>query len=376
MAYYSDCNGQMNNHSSVNEYNFQNAPSSSNSYSSGHSFGVPTCHICGIQGHIPMDCQKGLYSFTRWAEKPNMTCRDSSPVISSFSSSYPMQGIGNELGINYQPKMEYSLSTFEAYEQEIFQRYKARDSAKVKAERQAWFEDYMKMRQEQEKMNHPQPAEPELVHQPQEIDPVELNDHPLGQPAAPVLDEDEANSDVKDEDITADQSHALIDIIPQEIATTLHSTTPPIEVELRYTFPILEKLHIDDTLAHDIMPKICHSNHFLYCYSSIIGDSIDDSEGIDPIISSSSSHARIILPDTCPVNAQFSLVKTCNYHNVLYNYNYMIGYSIDDLEGLYPITCSCCFFECTFRLLHVQCQLQQHHIRVDIPWDPGGSMAW
>lgn len=145
---------------------------------------------------------------------------------------------------------------------------------------------------------------------------------------------------------------------------------------MRYTFPALEKLHIANTIAHDIMPKIGHSKHVPYCYSHIIGHSIDDLQGIDPISSSSSPHDRRIMHDTCLVSAQFSPVKTCNYHDMLYNYNYMIGYSIDDLEGLHPITCILCLLECTFRFLHEQCQLLTHHVRVDIPWDPGGPIAW
>jgi hypothetical protein len=35
-----------------------------------------------------------------------------------------------------------------------------------------------------------------------------------------------------------------------------------------------------------------------------------------------------------------------------------------------------CLFECYFRLPHVLSQPQAELIRVDIPWDPGGCMAW
>jgi hypothetical protein len=71
----------------------------------------------------------------------------------------------------------------------------------------------------------------------------------------------------------------------------------------------------------------------------------------------------------------------CNYlltflHCIFYRYAYIIGYSIDDLVGVNPITFASCLFECYFRLPHVLSRPQAELIRVDIPWDPGGCMAW
>ncbi|KAM3312768.1 hypothetical protein ACQJBY_032532 [Aegilops geniculata] len=63
------------------------------------------------------------------------------------------------------------------------------------------------------------------------------------------------------------------------------------------------------------------------------------------------------------------------YHpkHVLYNYAYVIGYSIDDLEGIIPTTCIVSFVECSFRFFLVHESLHADQVRGDIPWDPGGS---
>ncbi|VAI04854.1 unnamed protein product [Triticum turgidum subsp. durum] len=61
--------------------------------------------------------------------------------------------------------------------------------------------------------------------------------------------------------------------------------------------------------------------------------------------------------------------------HVLYSYAYIIGYSIDDLEGIDRITCSC-LCESYLRLLLLHCLLHADQVRGDIPWDPGGVRAW
>uniref|UniRef100_A0ACD5TD03 Uncharacterized protein n=1 Tax=Avena sativa TaxID=4498 RepID=A0ACD5TD03_AVESA len=58
-------------------------------------------------------------------------------------------------------------------------------------------------------------------------------------------------------------------------------------------------------------------------------------------------------------------------NGILYRYAYAIGYSIDDLEGIVPITCVLGPFR--FMFLHHQLQ---DDLRVDIPWDPDGCMVW
>jgi hypothetical protein len=44
--------------------------------------------------------------------------------------------------------------------------------------------------------------------------------------------------------------------------------------------------------------------------------------------------------------------------------------------GMNPTTFASCLFECYIRFLHVLSQMQTERVRVDIPWDPGGFMAW
>ena len=63
------------------------------------------------------------------------------------------------------------------------------------------------------------------------------------------------------------------------------------------------------------------------------------------------------------------------YH-MLHRYAYVIGYSIDELEGIVPITCIGLFAECSFRFMLVHHSLRAAQVRDDIPWDPGGFMAW
>lgn len=81
--------------------------------------------------------------------------------------------------------------------------------------------------------------------------------------------------------------------------------------------------------------------------------------------------------DACSNIAHISHVDTYHPQNVLYCYTYIIGYSIDDLVGVTPVTCaSFAFCECTFRILLVHYSLRPNMVRVDIPWDPGGCMEW
>ena len=38
---------------------FEDRLSSYDHYSIGHPYVAPTCHICGFQGHSPVECQRG-----------------------------------------------------------------------------------------------------------------------------------------------------------------------------------------------------------------------------------------------------------------------------------------------------------------------------
>src|SRR4051812_38583263 len=111
---------------------FEDRPSSYDPYSRGHPYVAPTCHLCGFQGHSPAECQRGYshppdcygmsfapqpssyqnnYSYG-WPENQNMSYRNNSLEISSFASSYPLQGIRyNEESHSYAPQQCYSLPT-------------------------------------------------------------------------------------------------------------------------------------------------------------------------------------------------------------------------------------------------------------------------
>ncbi|XBI45703.1 hypothetical protein VPH35_110134 [Triticum aestivum] len=62
--------------------------------------------------------------------------------------------------------------------------------------------------------------------------------------------------------------------------------------------------------------------------------------------------------------------------DLINRYTYMIGYSIDDLEGILSVTCIGLVVECAFRFLLVHDPLHADQVRGDIPWDPGGLRAW
>ncbi|KAM3211809.1 hypothetical protein ACQJBY_065126 [Aegilops geniculata] len=120
---------------------FEDRPSSYDPYSRGYPYVAPTCHICGFQGHSPAESQRGYshppdcfgMSFAQehssyqsnyshgWPENPNMSYRSSNPEISSFASSYPLQGIRyNEESNNYAPQQIYSAPTHIPQHQEMF----------------------------------------------------------------------------------------------------------------------------------------------------------------------------------------------------------------------------------------------------------------
>ena len=83
-----------------------------------------------------------------------------------------------------------------------------------------------------------------------------------------------------------------------------------------------------------------------------------------------------MLNETCDSNTSIELTDLYHPKHVLYSYAYVIGYSIDDLEGIIPTTCIVSFVECSFRFLLVHESLHADQVRDDIPWDPGGPMTW
>ncbi|XBJ08623.1 hypothetical protein VPH35_013883 [Triticum aestivum] len=66
-----------------------------------------------------------------------------------------------------------------------------------------------------------------------------------------------------------------------------------------------------------------------------------------------SPHARPMLNDKYHPHVSIELADSYHTRHVLYSYAYVIGYSIDDLEGFDHITCSRCLRESYFRFLLV-----------------------
>ncbi|SPT18383.1 unnamed protein product [Triticum aestivum] len=89
-----------------------------------------------------------------------------------------------------------------------------------------------------------------------------------------------------------------------------------------------------------------------------------------------SPHARPMLNDKYHPCASIELTDFYHPKHVLYRYAYVIGYSIDDLEGITPVTRIVSLVECLFRFLLVHESIHADQVRGDIPWDPGGLRAW
>lgn len=139
----------------------------------------------------------------------------------------------------------------------------------------------------------------------------------------------------------------LDDMLPCDFfASTLHCMMPSVKVDLK-----------NYLLGHD------HT----YPVSGIAHISVHDTYVPDAIP---------MLNETCDSNTSIELTDLYHPKHVLYSYAYVIGYSIDDLEGITPVTCIASLLECSFRLLLVHDPLHADQVRDDIPWDPGGPMAW
>ncbi|XP_073366449.1 uncharacterized protein [Aegilops tauschii subsp. strangulata] len=154
-------------------------------------------------------------------------------------------------------------------------------------------------------------------------------------------------------------SNPLDDMRPYDLfATTLHCMMPSVKVDLKKYL-----------LGYD----------HIYPVSGITHISVDDSyfpRARRMLNETFHSHARIMLNETYHPHASIELADSDHPKHVLYSYAYVIGYSIDDLEGIVPTTCIVSFVECSFRFLLVHKSLHADQVRGDIPWDPGGLRAW
>jgi hypothetical protein len=172
---------------------------------------------------------------------------------------------------------------------------------------------------------------------------------------------------------TIDDEEAASDV--KELNSTTSSTT------IAHQKPKMEIFMIDEEAALDVMESspttsvtnIAHQPN--YTTIPLMASPVKAAQKI-------LKHLRYdfnFLNKTC--RAIENSYAKCNYlltflHCIFYRYAYIIGYSIDDLVGVNPITFASCLFECYFRLQHVLSRPQAELIRVDIPWDPGRCMAW
>ncbi|XBI01249.1 hypothetical protein VPH35_130070 [Triticum aestivum] len=136
----------------------------------------------------------------------------------------------------------------------------------------------------------------------------------------------EVDSDVKEPSSTI----SLVDTSPVEISTTTPHLVSSIEVVLKL---------LPNYLRYDLsfLDKTCHIADIAYAPCDLL---------------------LIHVPD------------------FINRYTYMIGYYIDDLEGILFVTCIGLVVECAFRFLLVHDPLHVDQVRGDIPWDPGGLRAW
>ncbi|XP_044369079.1 uncharacterized protein [Triticum aestivum] len=125
----------------------------------------------------------------------------------------------------------------------------------------------------------------------------------------------------------------LDDMMPCDFfASTLHCMMPSVKVDLK-----------NYLLGHD------HT----YPVSGIAHISVHDTYVPDAIP---------MLNETCDSNTSIELTDLYHPKHVLYSYAYVIGYSIDDLEGITPVTCIASLLECSFRLLLVHDPLRADQV--------------
>ncbi|VAI25053.1 unnamed protein product [Triticum turgidum subsp. durum] len=142
-------------------------------------------------------------------------------------------------------------------------------------------------------------------------------------------------------------SYPLNDMSPYDLfATPMHCMMPSLKVDLK-----------NYLLGHDHTHLVSGTAH-IFVHDTYVPDAIP------------------MLNETCDSNTSIELTDFYHPKHVLYSYAYVIGYSIDDLEGIIPTACIVSFVECSFRFLILHRLLHAVQVRGDIPWDPGGFKAW
>ncbi|KAF7008798.1 hypothetical protein CFC21_023483 [Triticum aestivum] len=141
-------------------------------------------------------------------------------------------------------------------------------------------------------------------------------------------------------------------------ASTLHCMMPSVKVDLKkyllgydHIYPVSGITHINDD--HSYFPRARPMLNETY-----------------------HSYANLELNEKYHPHVSVDFADFYHPKHVLYSYAYVVGYSIDDLEGIIPTTCIVSFVECSFRFLLMHESLHADQVRDAIPWDPGGPMAW
>ncbi|XBH87267.1 hypothetical protein VPH35_074764 [Triticum aestivum] len=128
----------------------------------------------------------------------------------------------------------------------------------------------------------------------------------------------------------------LDDMLPCDFfASNLHCMMPLLKVDLKNYF-----LGYDHIYPISGITLICDDHSYFPRASSMLNETYH-------------SHVSLELNDKYHPHVSIELTDLYHPKHVLYSYAYVIGYSIDDLEGITLVTCIVSLVECSFRLLLV-----------------------
>uniref|UniRef100_R7W0C4 Uncharacterized protein n=1 Tax=Aegilops tauschii TaxID=37682 RepID=R7W0C4_AEGTA len=218
-----------------------------------------------------------------WSENLNMSYRSNNPEISSFASSYPMQGFRTHLSLEF---------TWSAKDDPI---------------RKVILEKMKKIKSGKELVEEEQ-DDPELEFPSDEDE--DKRSTTLEEVKEVVVEDEELEIQlpiiIQECDI-AGLSNPLDDMRPYNLfATTLHYMIPSLKIDLK-----AHLLGYDDTYTVGGIALIYDDDIY-------------------------SPHARPMLNDKYHPHVSIELADSYHTRHVLYSYAYVIGYSIDDLRGLRP----------------------------------------
>ncbi|VAH76940.1 unnamed protein product [Triticum turgidum subsp. durum] len=151
----------------------------------------------------------------------------------------------------------------------------------------------------------------------------------------------------------------LDDMLPYDfVASNLHCMMPSLKVDL-------ENYLLGHDHAHPVsgITLISDDHSYFPRVSSMLNETYH-------------SHASLELNDKYHPHVSVDLADFYHPKHVLYSYAYVIGHSIDNLEGIIPATCIVSFVECFSRFLLLHRSLHADQVRGDIPWDPSGLRSW